>query len=378
MKQQAFFKEFEPVSKEQWIAQINKDLKGADFDEKLVWNSQEGINIQPVYTEEDIAELEHLKSLHQQYFEEETAFLGARRWQYNQYVLASEEKQANAQALQALNEGAEAICFDLSQRSSPPQWEVLLKDIQWPYCAVSFKSTTQQAPWTQGLIDYWQQQEITPDTPNGFWQTDSAEGNREAGAFFMQFPHFKGFAITHPASLLKVSDKIGTLILEYYRCVNASKASAAAVLKNSCFHYQTDNNYFFQIAGMRALTFLLKGMLQSYGEQAEGIKPTLHAITSIEVSEATQQDPEWNMLSNTTQAMSGILGGCQYLTIRPHNQGITPVDGFSERIARNVSNLLREESYFDKVADPVAGAYYLEHLTEQLATQAWAYFQAKI
>jgi methylmalonyl-CoA mutase len=101
----------------------------------------------------------------------------------------------------------------------------------------------------------------------------------------------------------------------------------------------------------------------------------IHAFTTISLDDKTKADPYLNMLSNTSQAMSAILGGCDLLTVYPHNRGIEPTDDFGKRIARNISVILREEAYFDKVADPAAGSYYLEKLTDQFSASIWEAFR---
>ncbi|MCL4169320.1 UNVERIFIED_CONTAM: hypothetical protein GTU68_003132 [Idotea baltica] len=81
------------------------------------------------------------------------------------------------------------------------------------------------------------------------------------------------------------------------------------------------------------------------------------------------------MLRNTTEAMSAILGGCDGVLIKPHNSTFEDVTDFSHRISLNVSNLLKDESYFDKVGDPAGGSYYLENLTEALLNKTLEIFK---
>ena len=130
---------------------------------------------------------------------------------------------------------------------------------------------------------------------------------------------------------------------------------------------------------MRAIRQLLTQMAICYG--LVDFRPntlSIHAVSTIAVTDETTADPYLNMLSNTHQAMAGILGGCNRLTILPHTEGLSAVTPFAERIARNVAIILKEEAYFDKVADPAMGAYYMEILTEELAKYAWICFQQKI
>ncbi|HWA32821.1 MAG TPA: methylmalonyl-CoA mutase family protein, partial [Cyclobacteriaceae bacterium] len=82
---------------------------------------------------------------------------------------------------------------------------------------------------------------------------------------------------------------------------------------------------------------------------------------------ATQFEPHENMIKGTSAAMASILGGCDALTIDAEDN----TQPMQLRVARNVSNILREDSFFSKVADPVAGSYYIEDLTRQISEGAW-------
>ena len=98
----------------------------------------------------------------------------------------------------------------------------------------------------------------------------------------------------------------------------------------------------------------------------------IHCVTSE--WNKTVYDPYVNMLRTQTEAMSAILGGTDSLTVEPFDIVFRKPDEFSERIARNQQLILKEEAYFDKVADPAAGSYYIENLTSLIAENAWKLF----
>src|SRR5690606_14042641 len=85
-------------------------------------------------------------------------------------------------------------------------------------------------------------------------------------------------------------------------------------------------------------------------------------------------DPYVNLLRTQTEAMSGVLGGADSITVNPFNSAYEKPTEFSERIARNQQILLKEEAHFDKTVDPAAGSYYIETLTDNIAEQAWKLF----
>ena len=133
-------------------------------------------------------------------------------------------------------------------------------------------------------------------------------------------------------------------------------------------------NYFFEIAKLRAARLLWSAIVNSYGlpgELASRLK--IHVATSRWYQ--TVFDPHVNLLRCTTEAMSAILGGCDSLSVAPFDKLYKTSDAFSERVARNISVILKEEAYLDKAIDPAAGAYYLENLTKELAEKSWAFLQ---
>ena len=141
--------------------------------------------------------------------------------------------------------------------------------------------------------------------------------------------------------------------------------SAERIAENITLEVIIGNNYFFEIAKLKAIRILFYQLAKIY--EAKNFSPSQ---VKIHCTTALLKDKEQinnNMLSNTTQAMAAIIGGCDSLCVKSHDVE----EGFSNRIARNVSSILKEESYLDKVADPAAGSYYIEVLTDKLVKNAW-------
>jgi methylmalonyl-CoA mutase len=139
------------------------------------------------------------------------------------------------------------------------------------------------------------------------------------------------------------------------------------------FSFGTGSNYFPEIAKLRAARLLWSVVSTGFHpENAESIKMDIHCVTSE--WNKTMYDPYVNLLRTQTEAMSAILGGADSLTVEPFDIVFRHPDEFSERIARNQQLILKEEAYFDKVADPAAGSYYIENLTNLIAENAWKLF----
>ena len=139
------------------------------------------------------------------------------------------------------------------------------------------------------------------------------------------------------------------------------------------FSFGTGSDYFPEIAKLRAARLLWSVVLNGYHPaKDENIRMDIHSVTSE--WNKTIYDPYVNMLRTQTEAMSAILGGTDSLTVEPFDTVFRQPDDFSERIARNQQLILKEEAYFDKVADPAAGSYYIENLTNLIADNSWKLF----
>ncbi|MBC8081894.1 MAG: hypothetical protein H7Z21_01675, partial [Hymenobacter sp.] len=147
-------------------------------------------------------------------------------------------------------------------------------------------------------------------------------------------------------------------------------ADVAAALR---VHVAINPNYFFEMAKLRALRRLWATLLHAYGLPAETASLPILAETSS--WSQTTLDAHTNLLRVTTEAMSAVLGGADALSIRPFDSLFQTPNEFSDRLARNLSVLLRTEAGLGQVQDAAAGSYYLETLTDTLAREAWALFQ---
>jgi methylmalonyl-CoA mutase len=134
------------------------------------------------------------------------------------------------------------------------------------------------------------------------------------------------------------------------------------------FSISTGNDFFLEIAKLKALRACWQNIERAYGIQNS--KPIfIHAISPAWINAAYQ--PHGNLIKETYSGLSSILGGCNGLTIEPEDYHNTTMN----RMARNTSSVLREESFLSQVADPLAGSYFIESITQALAKQSWKKFQ---
>jgi methylmalonyl-CoA mutase len=388
-KEDILFADFPPLTKEDWKAQVISDLKGADFDKKLVWKTLEGFDLQPLYTKEDINGLEYLKNYHSSVAKNPSPTGEQRGWLNIEKIdLRVEETKANELAQKALNTGADGILVDISGNQKA-DIKAILKGIHPECCAVFFRSLQSQC----GEIRQWLSTQrdvpaimggivfdpLSSYSINGSITQEDFDEVLKNIEFSAPIEKFFGLSVSGSSFAdagSSVSQELAftlNALVEYLDKLTAAGLSAETILKNTSFHISIGTQYFMEIAKLRALRILLYQVAQAYG--VSSIKPGdffIHSQSSRWTK--TTFDPYVNMLRNTTEAMSAIIGGCNSICILPYNEYIGLPDPQSRRISRNIPNMLKEESYFDKIVDPAAGSYYIETITDKLVDSAWTIF----
>lgn len=380
-----FFSDFSGVSKEAWKNQIVKDLKGADYNEKLILKSAEGFDIQPFYHPEDVQGLDQVNQYAGWTSEATVNSLSPRQWENRMYIDVNDAKEANKKALLALQNGADGISFALTAPADAQMLDTLLKEILLEYCSVSFRINQSPLEFAKVFVDYVKTNQYPQDKINGSLNVDfstlDANELKPYVDLFSDFTNYRIFSLEE-LNTEKYTSAIGKMLANTIKLIDqldTAQFSAGEVISKIEYSLGATNDYFRQIAIIRSLRMLLDLMVKQYGvTDFDASTIQIHVATTIIVDDVTKDDPYMNMLSNTNQAMSSIIGGCSAITILPHNKGIEDVGTFAERIARNISNVLKEESYLDKVADPSSGSYYIENLTSQIAEKSWTECQRLI
>lgn len=376
------FSEFAPVSREQWKTKAIEDLKGADFDKRLVWKTDEGFPIQPFYTEEDLQANPLLRNQYK--------LFSAPKRQWTNYVEidATNAAEANARALEMKNFGANGFLFQLKE-GTQPKFPVLLKGLQPETDEIAFKTPHPDPSLVSSYFDYLKEKQIKLANIKGFysadvletWITTGTAPDFKALAEVLKStaiaPNFKGLAIKSHAFLNAGSNATQELafllskLTDYIDKLGESGLRTSEIIAELMLHTAIGGDYFTEAAKLRALRILLGSVLKLYDGDASAVR----ILSSNATWSKSAFDPNVNMLRNTTEAMSALIGGCDALLIYPHDSSFKEVTPFSQRIALNIANILKEESYFDKVADPAAGSYYLENLTQLLAQRALELFK---
>lgn len=389
-KKEKLFDQFPAVSTEEWKAKVDADLKGVPFEKKLVWRTNEGFNVQPMYRAEDIENLKTTDSLPGEY----PYIRGTRTendWLTRQEIIAETPAEANAKALEVISKGVNSLGFKVKNADDVA---ILLKGIDLTKIEInlcscikrvsetttalvavvkaagaetSFKGSIDFNPWKKTLKhgteypgdiakDAIELMQIAKDVPGlRLFAVNSVMFNNAGSYIFQEL----GYALAWGAEWLTMLTEAGISVDE--------------IAKRIKFNMGISSNYFMELAKFRAARMLWAQIVEQYKPACKcSCKMMAHATTST--FNMTIFDAHVNLLRSQTEAMSAALAGVDSITVTPFDATYKTPDTFSERIARNQQFLLKEESHLDKVVDPAGGSYYVETLTASIAQEAWKLF----
>lgn len=378
------FDQFPEVSYAEWRAKVEADLKGADFNKKLVWRTNEGFDVQPVYRAEDIADFKTTDSLPGQY----PYVRGTRTdndWLTRQDIIAETAEEANKTALDVLTKGVTSLGFKVA---APEDVATLLngialdkveinltccpgKVVEVAKALVAAVEAAGAKDTFRGSIDYnplrrqfrhgvegvdaaaiaakaCELLDVVAPVPALRCLTVDSDILANAGAFIYQE---LGYALAWGAQWM-------TLLTDAYR-------TAEEVAMRIKFNMCVSSNFFMEIAKFRAARMLWAQIVKQYGADEAAAKMLVNATTSR--FNQTIYDAHVNLLRSQTETFSACVAGVDSIVTTPFDTPYKTPDTFSERIARNQQFLLKEESHMDKVVDPAGGSYYVEELTVAIA-----------
>jgi len=363
--------DFNQVSRSEWEQKIIADLKGKPYD-SLLWKT-EGIQGTPIYTQEDLEAIENLASFQNKATSFQPEIYGSKHWINYQLVIVENEISANKIALESLNLGAEGLVFQVTK---PLDIEVLLNGIQLEHCAVTFELTFNAPLFISTYLDYIKKENYQLTKVNGFINTLNLPSPESINAL-AEIQNFKclNTKLSDEFEGVNAVQELG-LLLHSATSKIATSLQLGITLDNllatTQFQIRLGKNYFIEIAKVRALRLLVQSMWKGFDID---INPSQVMILSSSNNwDHPTEDKHNHLLEATTSAMSAILGGCNALLIRPFYTTFEAQPALAIRNARNISSILKEESYLDKVTDASAGSYYIESITNQLIEKAWALF----
>ena len=364
----SLFKGFEPVSAKQWKQKIQVDLKGADYNDTLVWQSLEGIHVRPTYHADDLQDDTMRVPGH------------PKQWHIAQEVFIDDPVIANRIALDAIARGAEAINFSATNEF---EIETVFKDFPFQPATIYFNFSFLNQDFLEKLLDY-----LTKNNALVYYNIDLLGNLASTGNWFLnkQQDHKileSLYAQYNQHNILSVATDVyqnaGANIVQQlaYALAHANEylhhfcKNNNAKTCNITFKIATGANYFFEIAKIRALRILYATLAQAYNSTE-----TCHIIATPSRRNKTLYDYNVNMLRTTTETMSAVLGGANAVCNLPYDALYHKSNEFGGRISRNQLLILKSESYLDMVSNPADGSYYIENLTQQLAETALTLFKS--
>ena len=389
------FTEFKIPTTQEWLDKIEVDLKGADFQKRLVWRTAEGFNVQPFYRREDVEKLDTPSALPGEYPFVRGNKKDDNTWYIRQEIKADDAKEANAKALNILNKGIDSLSFSIPREQVSKEFITQLLDgIYCDIVEVNFSTCKRcSIELAQILVDYFNEKGYDKEKIVGSIDWDPIEkmlkGKSHAedvlqlaaqiADILKDYPNFR--CITVNSVFLNnsgayITQELGYALAwgnEYMQLLTEAGVEPTLAAKKIKFNMGISENYFMEIAKFRAARLLWAQIVKQYEPKCDcACQMCVNAVTSE--YNMTIFDAHVNLLRSQTETMSAALGGVHSIVVTPFDAAYETPDDFSERIARNQQLLLKEECHFNTVVDPGAGSYYIEELTTNIAQEAWKLF----
>lgn len=367
----SLFSDFPEISSKQWKQLIQSDLKGADYNDILIWKTNEGINVKPFYHADEFESLPTVSNTK------------ATDWKICQTIFVANVEKSNEKAFDAIERGAQSIKFIL------PSEAIVIKDLLANINLLEVKIFF-ECQFLSSEFVY--QFKLLPSKENIYIQIDIIGNLAKSGNWFknlkedyLKFENIVQETYAFSVNVSLYQNAGATMVqqlayalahaneyLNHFEAVIASDPDSYRQKQSFqvTFNVAIGTNYFFEIAKLRALRKLWNTLATEYGFNDE-----CQIIAVPTKRNMTLYDYNTNMLRTTTECMSAILGGANTICNLPYDAIYHKDNEFGERIARNQLLVLKYESYFDAVNNPADGTYYIEKLTEQLAEKALILFK---
>ncbi|MBN3582731.1 hypothetical protein JYB64_10085 [Algoriphagus aestuarii] len=372
------FYDFPPVKKTEWKELIQKDLKGKDFDQTLVSKVWGELDSQPFYTLDDIPDQLIPDSFHR---EPKLPGFSPRIWNNAVSIFPKDEKKGNEEILFALENGADALVLHLTGHENLNE---LLKGVMTEFIQIYFAPLDSPRFLYNQINDWISKLHIKPTMLSGavlwspclemFRSDADFEKNVQLGSEMIdRFSEFREFfPMTLDISIYGDSGANGIQqcflglgeMIELMDSFIAKAVSPAMIFENMAVHISVGELFFPEIAKLKGFRRLLVELAANMGQQIDA--NSLHFLVSTSSWSKSLLDKNSNLIRQTYEAMSAVMGGANSLWVRPVLEKEASV--LEKRIARNVSSILKEESCLDKVMDPASGSYYLENLENDLVS----------
>ena len=391
------FSEFQAPTKQEWLDKIEVDLKGADFQKRLVWRTNEGFNVQPFYRREDLKDLKTPDALPGEF-----PFVRGNKkdnnlWFVRQDIDAADAKAANAKALDVLNKGVDSLGFRIPGNSVNKETiATLLNDILPQYVELNFTTCQRHCVELAAiLIDYFKEKQyplaelkgsinFDPISKILIKGKDTSAVLAEAKTLVETLKELPGYKCINVNSVALnnagayIYQELGYALAwgaEYLNLLTEAGVDATEAAKRIKFNMGVSDNYFMEIAKFRAARLLWAQIVKQYEPKCD-CACQMHVCAYTSEFNQTLFDSYVNLLRSQTETMSAAIANVDSIVVTPFDKPYETPTEFAERIARNQQLLLKEEAHFDKLVDVAGGSYTIEHLTDAIAKEGWKLFLA--
>lgn len=392
--------DFAAAKLELWRAMVDKALKGADFEKRLVSKTADGLRVEPLYTRKDAL------------VSAATAVPGAAPftrgtkpirdglgWDIRTMHIESDPVALNAAILDDLDGGVNSVCIQIGNHGLAPTKDALataLKDVLLDVCPIALVAGEATFDAATALMAFWTERGIAPAKRHGSFGADplgtlALEGRasetietalaRAVALIKLVETSPDVTAMTadgvpyHVAGATEAQElacMLATLVA-YLRAAEQGGVKVAAALAKINVALASDADEFATIAKLRAARRLVWRVAEACGAGDAAAKVQFASPTSYRMM--ARRDPWTNILRTTIACTGAAIGGADAICVLPFTMALGKPDAFARRVARNVQIVCQEESNLGRVTDPAGGSWYVEQLTDDMAKKAWEIFQ---
>ncbi|MBC5836344.1 methylmalonyl-CoA mutase subunit beta [Flavobacterium muglaense] len=358
------FEDFDPVSSKQWKQKIQFELKGADYNNTLIWNSPEDIKVKPFYHKDEFTKAYAITTK-------------ASEFKICQNIFVFDIEKSIERAVDSLNRGAESLRFtiendtvDISKLLENLPLENVSVYFNLNFISIDFVAKINQIGSQKKANIFINLDPIGQLAKDGNWFSTHEKTNFDTlNLIATATPNHSILSID--ASLYQNAGANMVQQIAYSLAHANEYFNRIPIINNPIvFQVAVGTNYFFEIAKLRAIRLLYQLIAKEYNHNLD-----CHLFVTPTKRNKTLYDYNVNMLRTTTECMSAVLGGADAIANLPYDALYHKDNEFGDRIARNQLLVLKNESYFDKVNNPADGSYYIETLTNQLAEKALVLFK---
>jgi methylmalonyl-CoA mutase len=358
------FDDFSPVSAKLWKQKIQFELKGADYNETLIWNSPEDIKVKPFYDKEDFTKKHSISS-------------NASKFKICQNIFVFDVDKSIEKGLDSINRGAESLRFTIPEENT--NIEKLLEKLPlekitiyfyFQFISIDFVKKINAIAIEKKATIYCLFDPIGQLAKDGNWYQTQEKNNFDTLNILTKENSSLSLISINSSLYQNAGANMVQQIAYSLAHANEYFNRITAINQPIVFQISVGSNYFFEIAKLRAVRILFNKIAKEYNQNLD-----CHLLVTPTKRNKTIYDYNVNMLRTTTECMSAILGGADAISNLPYDALYHKDNEFGDRIARNQLLILKEESYFDKVDNPSDGSYYIESLTNQLAEKALLLFK---